>query len=254
MLALLLVLLAGCDPFADVQKVDTIEAYESYLADNPNSTNKLQAEGRLATLLLEKARKDGTVESYDLFLARFPASSLVKDAQKERKELVWARADALDTLDGWKAVVDEYSKPEKDGGDRDVVRRAKRRMRMATHKDHVEISPLEMEMVNLQENPDGPLDGYGFFADVKNTGTKPIVMLKLRLQYLDGAGEPVGEVEWPVVASQLPGNLPMPEGFDKPIEPGETRRWEWTTGDMPDGWSKQSKLTAVDIRVEGDAD
>jgi hypothetical protein len=254
MLALFLALLGGCDPFADVQEADTIEAYEAYLQNNPNSTNRLQAEGRLATLLLEKARKDGTIESYDAFLARFPKSSLVKDAQKERKELLWARADQEDTVAAWKALVDEFSKPDKEGGDRELVKRAKRRLRMATHKADVEISPVEMEMVNLAEDPDGPLNGYGFFADVKNVGTKPITMLKLRIQYLDGSGNPVGEGEWPVVASQLPGNLPMPEGFDKPIAPGETRRWEWTTGDMPDGWAKKSKLTAVDIRVEGDTD
>jgi hypothetical protein len=70
-------------------------------------------------------------------------------------------------------------------------------------------------------------------------------MLKLRIQYLDGSGNPVGEGEWPVVAAQLPGNLPMPEGFDKPIAPGETRRWEWTTGDMPDGWAKKSKAARL---------
>jgi hypothetical protein len=254
MLALFLALAGGCDPFADVQKTDTIEAYETYLASNPNSTNKLQAEGRLATLLLEKARKDKTVESYDAFLARFPNSSLVKDAQKERKELLWDRADKEDTVTAWKGLVDEFSKPEKEGGDRDIVKRAKRRMRMAVHKNDIEISPVELELVNLAEDPNGPLNGYGFFADVKNVGTKPIVMLKLRIQYLDGSGNPVGEAEWPVVASALPGNLPMPEGFDKPIAPGETRRWEWTTGDMPDGWAKKSKLTAVDIRVEGDED
>jgi hypothetical protein len=254
MLALFLALAGGCDPFADVQKADTIDAYEAYLRDHPDSPNVLQAEGRLATLSLEKARKDGTVESYDAFLARFPKSSLVKDAQKERKDLVWARADAEDTVAAWKGIVDEFSKPDKEGGDRDMVKRAKRRMRMATHKDAVEISPVEMEMVNLAENPDGELNGYGFFADVKNVGTKPIVMLKLRIQYLDGSGDAVGEAEWPVVATALPGNMPMAEGFDKPIAPGETRRWEWTTGDMPDGWAKKSKLTAVDIRVEGDKD
>ena len=42
-------------------------------------------------------------------------------------------------------------------------------------------------------------------------------------------------------------NVPMPDEFYKPIMPGETRKWEWTTGDMPTGWAKKVKVKAVDI-------
>ncbi|MEC8423502.1 MAG: hypothetical protein VX000_06975 [Myxococcota bacterium] len=42
-------------------------------------------------------------------------------------------------------------------------------------------------------------------------------------------------------------NIPMPREYYKPILPGETRRWEWTTGDMPTGWSKRVRVKPVDI-------
>jgi hypothetical protein len=252
MLAFLLFFLTSCDPFTDVQEIDTIEAYEAYLKEHPDSTYKPQAEGRLASLMLEKARKEKTLEAYDAFLARFPNSSLVKDALKERKVLLWDWADEKDTVEAWQKYIDDYSKPDKEGGDRDGVKKAKRRLRMASHQKDLEIGPVEMEMVNLAEDPDGPLNGYGFYADVKNVGDKPITMLRMRIQYLDAEGKPVGSAEWPLIASHLPGNLPIEEGFDKPLKPGESRTWRWTTGDLPDGWSKKTKLSAVDIRVEGE--
>ena len=116
----------------------------------------------------------------------------------------------------------------------------------------LEIGPVEMEQVNLAEDPDGPLNGYGFYADVKNVGKDTIEMLQMRISYLDGSGKSVGTGEWPLVADHYPGNLPIEEGFDKPIRPGESRTWKWTTGDLPDGWAKKTKLVAIDIRIAGE--
>src|SRR5262245_9797106 len=93
--------LAGCDPWADVEKANTIEGYESYLRDHPDSTYKPQAEAKLAKLYLEKARAAKTLEAYDEFVTKFPKSSLVKDAMKERKEFLWQWADEQDSVESW---------------------------------------------------------------------------------------------------------------------------------------------------------
>ena len=77
-------------------------------------------------------------------------------------------------------------------------------------------------------------------------------MLKLEIHYLDEAGQKVGSGSWPVVATRLPGGLPMAEGFDKPIGPGETRQWEWTDGDFPESWAKKSKVVATAIQFVGE--
>lgn len=241
-------LLAGCtSPFAEAQQADTIEAYETFLAENQNSPHRIKAELRLADLYLEQARAKKTLEAYDEFVEKFPDSELVKKAMEERREFLWKWADAEDTRAAWQKYLDEYPR-----GDKDRLREARQRLRMSENKDAVEVGPVEMEMVNLAEDPDGPLNGYGFYVDVKNMSDKEIRTLVLRIQYLDTEGNAVGEDEWPVVAPRLPGNLPFEEGFDKPIEPGESRTWEWTTGDLPEGWSKKSKVAPIDIRFVGD--
>ena len=109
-----------------------------------------------------------------------------------------------------------------------------------------------MEQVNLAEDPNGPLNGYGFYVDVTNKGDAAIAMLKLEIQYLNEAGQKVGSGSWPVVATRLPGGLPMADGFDKPIAPGETRQWEWTDGEFPDSWAKKSKVVATAIQFVGE--
>ncbi len=122
---------------------------------------------------------------------------------------------------------------------------------MAESKDLISIGPVEMEQVNLAENPEGPLDGYGFYVDVTNTGEKPIVSLTLEISYLNVDGRTLDRKFWPAVAPRLPGGLPMAEGFSKPIAPGEVRTWEWTDGDLPEAWSKKVKVYPISIRFPG---
>jgi hypothetical protein len=109
-----------------------------------------------------------------------------------------------------------------------------------------------MEQVNLAENPEGPLDGYGFYVDVTNNGDAPIQYLNMQISYLDEKGTTLSRSKWPAVATRLPASLPMEEGFDKPIAKGETRQWEWTTGKTPDGWSKKVSVIPINIKFVGE--
>jgi len=118
---------------------------------------------------------------------------------------------------------------------------------MAENRDKVSSSPVEVEQVNLAENPDGPLDGWGFTADFTNEGTEAIKYLMVEVQYLDSTGRAVQKDQWPAVAERLPGNLPMEEGFSEPIKPNTSRTFYYTTGDLPADWSKKVKLVPVDI-------
>ena len=69
--------------------------------------------------------------------------------------------------------------------------KAKQRLRMAENRDKVSSSPPEVEQVNLAENPDGPLDGWGFTADFTNEGEQAIRYLMIEIQYLNDAGKAV---------------------------------------------------------------
>jgi hypothetical protein len=245
LLALVLFSATACtDPLAEAQKANTIEGYESFLKDNPNHPQRIIAESMLEELFLTKARDTRALEDYDAYLERFPKGKLRDKALEERREFLFAWAAETNTAESWQTFLDEYPK-----GNKKQLQEARRRKNMAENLSRVGISPVEVEQVNLAENPDGPLDGWGFRADIENKGDTPIEHLMFEVQYLGSDGKRLSGELWPVVAKALPGNLPKPEGFADPIPPGQSRTFEYTTGDLPAGWSKKVKLVPTDIRL-----
>ena len=240
-------LLASCaDPFATAQEQDDIASYEKFLTDNPSSRYKIQAETRLEELYLEKARADKSLASYDEVLKKFPKGALHEKTIEERREFMFGWADETDTPESWQAFLDEYPT-----GNRKLKQKARTRLRMATHRDKIEIGPVDMSQINLAEDPDGPLNGWGFHADVTVNTPGDVKHLMLRLTFLDAAGSALAHDDWPVVAERLPGGMPGPAEFFKPMKPGETRTWFLDTGDTPAGWARKVKVAAVDIQFEG---
>jgi len=238
-----LVATTGCEnEFDNAQQAHSIEAYETYLKNNPDGQRTLEAKLALEDLYLEKARKDGNLDGYDAYVERFPKGKHIEKVMEERKQFLFDWAAEKDTPEAWQTFLDEYKT-----GAKKLRTKAKQRKRMAENRSKVEIGAIEVEQVNLAENPDGPLDGWGFTADVVNQGDAPIQYLMLEIQYLNDAGKSAKSEQWPAVATRLPGNLPMEEGFSDPIQPGASRTFFFTTGDLPAGWSKKVKLVPVDI-------
>ncbi len=233
----------GCeDQFDKAQQAHTIDAYELYLKENPDGARTLEANLALEDLYLEKARNDGTLEGYDAYVKRFPKGKHLEKVMEERKQFLFDWAAEKDTPEAWNTFLDEYKT-----GAKKLRTQAKQRLRMAENRDKVSGSPVEIEQVNLAENPDGPLDGWGFTADFTNNGDVAISYLMIEIQYLNDTGKAVKSEQWPAVAERLPGNLPMEDGFSDPIPPGASRTFNFTTGDLPADWSKKVKLVPVDI-------
>ena len=247
-LALVGTLLPGCgNPFADAQALDTIASYEAFLAENANSPYRIQAETRLEQLYLDKAREDKTLEVYDVYLDKFGSGALADKARAERREFLFAWADSEDTPEGWNKYLAEYGS----GEGKKERKIARKRLRMAENKDAVQTAPVEMEQVNLAENPDGPLDGWGFFMDVTNAGDKAITHLYFQISYLNADGKALDADQWPVVTTVNPGGVPIEEEFKQPLQPGQSRTWVYTTGDLPADWAKTVRVVPVDIGFAG---
>jgi len=238
-------LLVGCsDPFAVALETDSIEGYEKYLEENPNSPKIDMAAGRLEGLYLEKARRDAKLESYDQYLRRYPEGRMLQKAQDERQRLLLAWAASTDTVESWSRFLKEYPKAKKK-----VTRRVNRRLNMAKHRDKLTLGPVKMEQVNMAEDPEGPLNGYGFWVDVTNGAKRAVTRLDLEISYLGPSGKALGKKVWEVVH---PGPLhsdrtPMAKGFSTPIKAGDTRVWEWSDAEPPDGWTK--KVTVKPVRI-----
>lgn len=249
LLLILALLLPACDEWPEVKKTDTIEAYEKYMAENPDSLKAVEARARLEQLYIEKARAEKTIEAYDAFLSRFPKGDLAGDAVEEREKVFWDWAEAQNTPEAWARFIEENKKSKS-------IKKARSRQRMAENKDAVGVGEPSMKKVNLAEDPKGELNGWGFVAPITNKGDKPIEYLNIQVRYLDANGKTLGGKEWPVVAKALPGNLPFEDGFDKPMAPGETRTWEYTAGfeEIPQGWVEKIEVVPVGIRLVGETE
>lgn len=251
-LALGLGLLVACGPsFHEIQKTDTIEAYEQFLAESPNDPNVTLAKIRLEELYLEKARAEKTLEAYDLYLSKYQGdttSQHVTTAVEERETFLYDHAVEQNTKEGWQQYLDEYPK-----GEKKRKQEARRRIKMMEHVGDLEIGPCEMEPVNLAEDPDGPLDGFMWTAEVTNKGETAIETLNMELQHLGSDGKPIEIDKWPLVAPQAPGNMPIEEEWKQPVQPGETRLY-WFSDMAPEapGWAKKCKLVPIGIKLVGE--
>lgn len=242
-LVLVAALLSGCaDPYEDTKKIDTVEAWESYVATKPTGSKLLFAEDRIEELMTKKAEESKKVEDYDAVLKRFPKSKDLKKLQDARVQIALAEAQKANTEEAWKKF--ETENPFADPA---LIKQSRTRAEMAAYTPNLSFSEPIVKQVNLAENPKGPLDGWGFEADVTNNGDRTLSRLNVEVQLLDANGAVLRAFQYPAVASSLPGGLPIPEGFDKPMAPKDTRHWAYTTGDIPEGWSQKVKVVPVSV-------
>lgn len=245
-LAGVLVVLTACgEPFAAAQKADTIEAYEHYLAENPDGRFSIEANGRLEVLYLEKAKAEQSLEAYDVYLERFPEGAMRERGLAERESFLYSWAKETNTAEGWQKYLDEYPK-----GKKKQRQHARRMIKVHDYLPGLEISPVRQQQINLAEDPEGPLNGWGFEADVTNNGEATITEMRLTIQYLSPEGGVLDEREWPIVAEYW--TVPVEESRKVPMGPGETRTWEWSTGDMPERWDRKAQIFVSRITLQED--
>ena len=234
--------LGACDPYPQVKRDDTIEAYETYLKEHPNSRNVMKANTRLQQLYWEKAEAAKTLEAYDEYMERFPDGIFREKAYKNREKHLWEWAEAENTVESWQKYIDTYP-----SFDTKKAKKAKSAREVMEHAPNLPMGKLEMAKANLAEDPEGPLNGYMFSVDVTNNTDKTIVYLGMRIRFYDADGKRVGSEKWAVVSSNF--GIPVEEEKKIPIKPGETRKWELLT-DVPDGFAEKADLAYTGIKFE----
>ncbi len=229
----LLMAWVGCsDPFVVAQGEDTIEAFEKYLAENPNGRFTMEATDRLETLYLQKAASEKSLEAYDAYLKRFPKGNQRDKALAEREKFLFAWAKEQGNVQAWERFLEEYPR-----ADKKRKRVAKRMIEVHAYLPNLEVGEVEQKQVNMAEDPEGPLNGWGWTVSVTNKGSKRIKDLRMAIQYLGSEGQVLDEREWPVVVPTW--QTPLEAERFEVFEPGQTRTWEWTDGDMPAAWSQK---------------
>ncbi len=256
-LAVFLLTACGGPNYYDAQKLDTIAAYEEFIAAKPNDPQVFPAKTRLEELYLDKAVAAKTLEAFDEFLEKFPKSVLRDGAMKQREEFLYAWATDTNTQESLQKYLDEYPR-----GKKKRKGEIRRRIGVLDYIDNLSFGEVTITPVNLAEDPEGPLNGFAVSAPVTNNGRKVIETLMLELRFINTNGDVMMVEKWPVVAPQLPGNLPVEDEFKIPVKPGESRDLYFTTWDpgteSPTGdkgmgtWSKKVALTPIHIRFVGD--
>ena len=238
-----LLLLVACDDFDAVRKDGTIEAYEKYLAENPEGRNVVEARTRLEQLLIERARAEKTLAAYDAYLQRFPKGTFARDAFNEREQYLWDWADLENTVEAWDRYLTEYPSFEAN-----KVKKARKRKAAAEYRSNITWTPPEFAQANLAENPEGPLDGWKFTAQVTNAGDRTLTSLHMTIRYLDDAGNRIVDESWPVASPNF--GVPVEEWRKEPLKAGETRQWDLLSDKVPAGWSKKFDLFPSSVTFE----
>lgn len=242
MLSIVLVLLFACDPYSEAAQANTIEAWTAYLEANPEGANADRARVLLEELMLAKARASGSLEDWDAVLARFPKGQHHEATLKEREASLYAWAQQEHTVAAWERFLTEYPNPKE--------RRApfaKASLEALTYAPGVKLGEPRVREINLAQDPTGPMNGWAVEVDVTN-GDRVVEAMWYRVHYLGAEGRSLGHADWPVVAPlrEFPNRVPDP--WTVPLQPGETRMWQWTTGEVPEGWSKQVRIVPIRVR------
>jgi hypothetical protein len=242
---LFLLFLAACDDFATVQKQDTIEAYEGWLKENGESgAQAITALARLEDLYQKRANETKRPADYRVFLDKFPKAKARAEMIKGLETALFDEAESAGTEAGWQAFLDGCK--ECDPRKRELAQSG---IQAAKYSGNLKISEVRTEPVNLAEDPKGPKNGIGFFADVTNTGDKTLSLLWMNLVFSDAAGKPVGRFDGPVAAPQTTSRMPIRPQFQQPLKAGETRTFRFTTETPPEGAVGAPKLIPARLKI-----
>ena len=256
---------AACaNPYEEAKTAGTIEAYDKFISENPDSRDVFSANMEIEILMVAKARETQAIADFDAYLTRFkdnpPTKGTYDKMLGERKDAFWNKALDSNKPADWQAFIDEYNvkDPKK-------TRIAKQRLVVANYLPNLQMDPIEKAQVNLQGDDSGPLDGWEFSTQITNSGDKDIEAMKLRISFLDADGKATQMKDYTVIGCgdycqrkfvfEDPSYIKQDPDIGRikpPMKAGEARDFVKTTGDVPPEWSKQLKATIIAIKFVGD--
>jgi len=242
-LALVLALLVGCesDSFTDVQKADSIEAYEGFAQRNPGSIYQPEIDGRLEQLYFDKAERENTAAAWKAVIEKYPKSKKIDKANAGLATFLFEEARKTDTLDGWKSFLAE-AKALTD----DQRRLAEGRSKVLEY-GKLEVGAPNVMQINLAEDPAGPKNGWGLEVEVKNNGDQALGYLQLEVTLNGPDGAELERARYPMVSPKNP--MPHPEIEEKPLAPGEARKWSFMSAKVPIEVTPTATVRAVALTV-----
>lgn len=98
----------------DAEAIDTEEAYNHFLKAYPRAVPSLQRQAKehLSHLAFGQAVEQNTIEAYNTFVEQNPNGQDVKEAITRRNALAYALAKQTNTLDAYRAFINQYPEAE----------------------------------------------------------------------------------------------------------------------------------------------
>lgn len=98
----------------DAEAVNTEEAYNQFLKAYPRSIPSLQRQAKehLSHIAFDAAAGQNTIEAYETFMAQHPNGSDVKEATRRRNALAYEQVRATNTVAAYTAFIDQYPKSD----------------------------------------------------------------------------------------------------------------------------------------------
>ena len=97
------------------------------------------------------------------------------------------------------------------------------------------------------------MNGWKFATEITNNGDKEIMYLKAEIVFYNAEGRAIDRAtdEDTVIIGELKGReWATPEKQKPPFKTGETRKWEYTTGETPPGWGQKVKMNLINIQFK----
>ena len=218
----------GCSPeedaYHEAQKQNTLESYESYLTEYPESKNTTLVEERLDDLYAEKAKREKTKESYMAYLERFPKGDNAPQIREGLEELEFNAARKSNTEEGWDTFLASFPKSN-------YSRKAKENKEKLSYRSKVEFGDIEISAINLAGDNRGPKDGFEVKGVATNTGEKTLSSLVVAVAPKGSAHE-----------------VQSPVAVEGGIAPGAEVPFTAKLSKVPEGWDENSvRLSAAAV-------
>ncbi|MCP4867196.1 MAG: hypothetical protein GY898_00575 [Proteobacteria bacterium] len=239
-----LFLLTACGEGAALHVADTdktVEAYQAFLAEYPDSSHSAEVQGKIEGLRYDAAKDSRNPEVLRDFLTHHPDHEAAGRLAKREDEVAWQVASAAKTAEGYKSYIDFHPEGTQ-------LEAAQAEYALYAYAGELTIADIAIAKVNMAQDPEGPLNGWGITANVTNPGDKRLKRVTMAIDSLGASGDVVSTDTWYTVVQDL-GPMPVPPPLQTILEPGETKGFRFTTAEAPEGWAEGSfALRAVSVR------
>ena len=241
MILLFAVLLTACEgaDLHEAQSLDSPEAYEVFLARYPASSDADRLRDRIEQLRFLRAKGEGTADAMRTYLQHHPDGPNADMARKEEDKLSFDAAKEEHSADAYQAYLDTHS-------DGFFVEHARDAKDTILYLPRMSVSNIATERINISGDPKGELDGWKVTADVTNGGDRTLAVVQCAVDYFNARGEAVQTDKWWAVAPDL-GGFPTPPEMKPTLKKGEVRGFRFTTSERPEGFADRFDVRITDL-------